>query len=517
MPLAGLLLAALSACSGTGRLENLSYSQDRTLDMFESAFGHVQAHFIEPIGMDTIALAGLNRLSVVDGRMQVTADSDSLFLLKEGRQVARFIRPDSNDRLAWASVTTDVVESSRRSSPVSAGATPEEIYTALMEGLVSQLDQYSRYEDARHAKNQRETRDGFGGIGVTIGSADGRTVVVQTIPGGPAAAAGLEANDVLTHADGKPLAGLNALSVAELLRGRVGSKVVIDARKSGGSVTARYAIERVYIVPPTVFGRLEHGVGVIQIQTFNRRTSADLEKEVERLEKLQNGRLSGLVLDLRNNPGGRLDQAVQSADLFLDSGPVIITRGRHPAANSAFTADSYQIAEGVPLAILTNGRSASASEMVAASLQDRGRAVVVGSTSHGKGSVQNLQEMPNGGELIVTWSRMLAPSGYIIDGLGVLPNICTSAASDNVGLAQLPEDHDRLVRHFQDWRRYDRVDPGLASTLRRTCPPSFEAPEGDLRLAAGVLLEPSAYATALSPSIRPPGIAKAVAGGAVRS
>lgn len=505
-----LAIGLLSACSGTG-VGDAIYSRDRAEDMFESAYGHIEAHFIDPIGMDTIALAGLTRLSVIDGRMLVVSDPDGIILLKEGEEVERFARPDRLDRSGWAGVTADVVERSRQVSPVSAATPPEEIYTALMEGMVSPLDQYSRYEDARKANSQREARNGFGGLGVTIRSVDGQTTVVETLPDTPAFDSGLASGDILTHADGKPLAGLTPLDVVEILRGRIGSSVVVDVKKATTGITQRFTMERVEIVPPTVLGQMAHGVGVIRIRTFNRRTAADLEDEVERLEDLQGGKLTGLVLDLRNNPGGLLDQAVQSADLFLSAGPVISTRGRHPAANSVFAADSYQIAEGVPLAVLTNSRSASASEMLAAALQDRGRAVVIGSTSHGKGSVQNLQAMPNGGELIITWSRMHAPTGYLLDGLGVLPNICTSVTLPasrqteySMSLARLRADQDRLTRQFQDWRRYDQVDLGLAGTLRRTCPPSPNAPDSDLSLAAKVLLQPAAYALALSPSLRAP-------------
>ena len=512
-----LAFGLLGACSGTGNLDK-TYSRDSTQDMFDSAYGHVQAHFIDPIGMDTIALAGLSRLSVIDGRMLVRSDADGVILLKEGVEVQRFPRPPGFDRAGWADVTADVVERSRQVSPVSAATPREEIYTALMEGMVSPLDQYSRYEDARIAGSQREARNGFGGLGVTIRSEDGQTTVVETLPDTPASDAGLQRGDILTHADGKPLSGLTPLDVVELLRGRIGSSVTVDVTKAETGITQRLTMERVEIVPPTVLGQLAHGVGVIRIRTFNRRTAVNLEDEVERLAGLQGGKLTGLVLDLRDNPGGLLDQAVQSADLFLSTGPVISTRGRHPAANSVFTADSYQIAEGVPLAILTNSRSASASEMLAAALQDRGRAVVIGSTSHGKGSVQNLQEMPNGGELIITWSRMHAPSGYLLDGLGVLPNICTSPAlpaldhaESSASVARLQADQDRLTRQFQDWRRYDRIDLGLAGTLRRTCPPSAEAPDTDLNLAAKVLLQPAAYALALSPGLRPPGTVRAQA------
>lgn len=497
-----LVFGLLGGCAGTSGSGERDYSHEQTRDMFEVAYGHVQERFIERLPMETIALAGLSGLSVIDGRMQVTPRDGSILLLKEGQEVQRFAWPETNDGESWAAVTADVVDRARQASPVSAAALPEEIYSAVMDAVVGTLDQYSRYEGAVSANNQQQSRNGFGGIGVIIRTENDQTTVVETLPDTPAAAAGLQAGDQITHADGKPLVGLSPQQVAQHLRGKVGTNVVIDVLKAAAGTSARVSIVRAPIVPLTVLGRLEQGVVIIRIRSFNRRTAADLEDEIEQLETLQGGPLPGLVLDLRNNPGGLLDQAVQAADLFLRSGPVITTRGRHPAANSAFAADSYQIAKNVPIVILTNGRSASASEMLAASLQDRGRAVVIGSASHGKGSVQNLQEMPNGGELAITWSRMHSPAGYVLDGLGVLPNICTSKPFKNDAVGMLHYEQDRLARQFQDWRRYDRVDLGLAGTLRRNCPASFETLASDLDLAAKILLAPSIYRLALAPSVK---------------
>ena len=223
-----------------------------------------------------VALAGLNRLSVIDGRMLVTSDAGSVSLLKEGAEVQRFARPDPLDRAGWADITAVVVERSRQVSPVSGATPPDEIYTALMEGMVRPLDPYSRYEDARKASNQREARNGFGGIGVTIRSVDGQTTVIEALQDTPAAAAGLAAGDILTHADGTPLAGLTPLAVVEQLRGRVGTTVTLDVEKAATGASERVVLERVHIVPPTVVASLAHGVGVIRIRTFNQRTAADL-------------------------------------------------------------------------------------------------------------------------------------------------------------------------------------------------------------------------------------------------
>jgi len=257
-------------------------------------------------------------------------------------------------------------------------------------------------------------------------------------------------------------------------------------------------LRRSHVVPQTVEASLEDGLAVLRIASFNRNTTRDLEREYLRLARQ---RTDGMIIDLRGNPGGLLDQAVLAADLFLDDGVVISTFGRHPAASSVFTADLREIAQGVPMAILINGRSASAAELMAAALQDRGRAVVIGTTTHGKGTVQNLSRLPNGGELLITWSRIHAPSGYILDGLGVLPSICTAGPAPLDSRAALSARLDAFAVHSVRWQRYDHVDPPLAAALRADCPSKTEQPESDLELAKRLLRDPMLYARSLRPTL----------------
>jgi len=498
---AGLLL---QSCTSTNREQDVdAFSKDHAEQMFEAAYSNVQARYIEAVGVDTLALAGFDGLHSIDPRLTVIADASSVSFYNGKRELERLARPAPQDSSGWAALTAQVLDRSVASSSTAGIASTEELYSALMNGIVDKLDRYSRYESARDAGSQRAVRDGFGGVGVTIRATGEETRVMEVLPGSPAADAGVEQDDVITQADGHPLTGLLPEDVIERLRGPIGSIVVLDLlRGSSSTENIRVAIRRAHIVPPSVVGKLRDGVAVLRIRGFNRYTASDFEEELEHLEDLANGRLSGIVLDLRNNPGGLLDQAVEMADLLLDNGPMIFTRGRHPAANSAFTADSHELAEGVPVVILINGYSASASEMLAAALQARGRAVLIGSTTHGKGSVQNLQRMPNGGELLITWSRMYTPTGYVLDGLGVLPNICTSKDGMENQSAGLALDPARLGRQFRDWYRYDHVDIGLAETLRRACPASMEAPESDLTLALELLRNGAAYKSALAPSVK---------------
>jgi carboxyl-terminal processing protease len=502
-PIACLTGLLLTGCGtfGTGGTSDV-YSDAQTQAMFEGAYSHVQQRYIEPVNTDSLALAGLARLHDIDSHLNVVRRENAVVLLSDNRELGRFPTPDAVDSRGWAEVTAGVLKSSRAASAAAASARPEDLYMAMMSGVVGLLDPYSRYEGAEIAGDHRAARSGFGGVGITIKTENDRTVIVEVLPESPAASSPLAAGDIITHVDGTGIAGLKPEAVVQRLRGPSGTTVVLDILHRDQPRPERVAIVRSHIVPPTVIGRLERGgVALVRLRSFNSQTAIDLEHEIDRLERLHDERLRGLVLDLRNNPGGLLDQAVQIADLFLSYGPVITTRGRHPASNSAFAADTYEIARGVPMAILINGRSASASEMLAAALQDRGRAVIVGSATHGKGSVQNLQRMPNGGELIITWSRMYAPSGYVIDGLGILPNVCTSGAPGGNPIAKLLAVQDALHKQFRDWHRYDRVDLKLAGILRSNCPASDETNEVDEELATQIVLEPRAYRLALSPAI----------------
>ena len=207
---------------------------------------------------------------------------------------------------------------------------------------------------------------------------------------------------------------------------------------------------------------------------------------------MQGLRFKGVVLDLRGNPGGLLKRAVQVADLFLSGGLIISTQGRHPDSIEIYEADAIDVLQGRPLVVLLNGGSASAAEIVAAALQDRGRAVVVGSSSYGKGTVQSVQHLPNNGEITITWSRLIAPSGYAFHGLGVRPSICTSGVKDamNRGADLVEGDGQKLMRH---WRNVDIEDRQGRQKLRSSCPPDDSKKRIDMAIGRNIILDTSLY------------------------
>ncbi|MCA8929320.1 MAG: PDZ domain-containing protein [Alphaproteobacteria bacterium] len=473
--------------------------------MFADAYGHIQDRYIEPVAIGPLAMAGLKQLLATqnDPSLRLQVVGTKVVLMAQGAKLAEFARPDRHDAKGWARVTADAIERAAAVEPGLRAEPAEAIYQEVFDGALALLDPFSRYASAEAAAQQRAAREGFDGLGISIQTVDGVTRVVEVMEGTPAQGGGLEVGDVITHVDGHPLAGLDSTAVIERLRGPAGSLAVLDLRRPVPGQPRppprilQVKVRRAHVVPVTVHTRLDGNLAVIRISSFNRNTTRDLERQYRQLPI---GRVRGLILDLRDNPGGLLDQAVLTADLFLDSGVVISTFGRHPAASSVFIADRHRIAAGLPIVLLTNGGSASSAEMLAASLQDRGRAVVVGTVTHGKGSVQNLARLPNGGELVITWSRLHAPSGYILDGLGVLPTVCTAAANKNGNAEPIAARLDDYAMQAPRWQRYNHVDPALAATLRAACPAGPADEARDMELAKNLLRHPALYRRALRPA-----------------
>ncbi len=284
-----------------------------------------------------------------------------------------------------------------------------------------------------------------------------------------------------------------------LVRGPIGVAVAVSIRRDGVDPFT-VAIERAEIVPTTVYFEDDKGLPRFRVTAFSRNTAESLAEEITKAEA-RTGGLPGIVLDLRGNPGGYLTQAIEVADMFLDAGVVVATHGRHPASSNNYRAHMGAVAKEKPLVLLIDGRSASASELLAAALVDAGRAAAVGSVTYGKGSIQNLEELANGGELIITWSRMHAPSGYLLDGLGVLPTVCTVGAYG--GADAVIREARRNTSTAASWRAYRQPNKPEAERLRRACPKSELGGDADIAVARRLLEDRGAYEAALSPKRNP--------------
>ena len=302
----------------------------------------------------------------------------------------------------------------------------KDLIEAAIDGMLTSLDPHSSYLSPDDAAAMRvQTRGEFGGLGIEVTQEEGFVKVVSPIDGTPADAAGIEAGDFITHVDGESMLGLTLDTAVEKMRGPVGSEIVITVVREGESEPFDVSIIRDTIELQAVRARTEGDTVVLRVTTFNDKTYPNLAdklaEEVENLGGMDN--VNGFVIDLRNNPGGLLSQAIKVSDAFLDVGEIVSTRGRVAEDGDRFNATPGDLAEGKPIVVLINGGSASASEIVAGALQDHRRAIVVGTKSFGKGSVQTIMPLRGDGAMRLTTARYYTPSGRSIQALGVSPDI----------------------------------------------------------------------------------------------
>ena len=329
----------------------------------------------------------------------------------------------------------------------------KDLIEAAIDGMLTSLDPHSSYLSADDAAKMRvQTRGEFGGLGIEVTQQEGFVKVVSPIDGTPADAAGMEAGDFITHVDGQSLLGLTLDEAVGMMRGPVGSEIVITVVREGEDEPFDVSIIRDTIKLTAVRARTEGDTVVLRITTFNDQTYPNLvdglEKQVTEAGGMEN--INGIVLDLRNNPGGLLNQAIRVSDAFLEKGEIVSTRGRYSKDSERYTAKPGDLADGKPIVVLINGGSASASEIVAGALQDHRRAIVVGTRSFGKGSVQTVMPLRGEGAMRLTTSRYYTPSGRSIQALGVSPNIIVEQPKRKS--AETEEEESRRNRSEADLR-----------------------------------------------------------------
>jgi carboxyl-terminal processing protease len=299
----------------------------------------------------------------------------------------------------------------------------QELIESAIRGMLASLDPHSSYLDPKSFQNMRvQTKGEFGGLGIEVTMENGLVKVVSPIDDTPAFRAGVQAGDLISHLDGEPVLGLTLAEAVEKMRGPVNTDLVLTLRRPNRE-PFDVTITRDVITVQSVRSRLEDDVGYLRITAFNEQTSPGLDEAVEQLTEQAGGSLKGFVLDLRNNPGGLLDQAIAVSDAFLNAGEIVSTRGRHPDDAQRYNAREGDLANGLPIIVLINGGSASASEIVAGALQDHGRAIIMGTRSFGKGSVQTIIPLSGSGAMRLTTSRYYTPSGTSIQATGIEPDI----------------------------------------------------------------------------------------------
>ncbi|MBU58190.1 MAG: peptidase S41 [Alcanivorax sp.] len=335
----------------------------------------------------------------------------------------------------------------------------KELIQAAIRGMLMELDPHSAYLTPDQFEDLQSTTSGeFGGLGLEVTMEDGFVKVVAPIDDSPASRAGIQAGDLILKIDDTFTKGIGLADAVELMRGEAGTKVTLSVLSEGDEKPRPVTLERDRIQVESVKSEtLEPGYGYLRVSQFQSRTGQDAKAALEQL--IAKGDLKGLVLDLRNNPGGVLGGAVEVADLFLDEGLVVYTQGRDPASRNDYEASAGDLLDGLPLVVLVNGGSASASEIVAGALQDQGRAVVVGTRTFGKGSVQTVLPISGDNALKLTTARYYTPDGRSIQAEGIEPDIPVQVSSVELLKDQRPREAD-LPHHLLNQAQKEALEKG---------------------------------------------------------
>ncbi|HZU90395.1 MAG TPA: S41 family peptidase [Stellaceae bacterium] len=481
---------------------------DARARLFALALQDIGDIYIEPVSDRRLVLFGLANLSRLDRNLAVvetpaSENRTALALTYRDRQLALFSPPADNDGIGWGKVMSQAIAAARAASPIVAAHADERIEDVVFDGMTDALDRFSRYSAPAAARAERTTLEGFSGIGITLEEGNGGFSVGAVLPQSPAARAGVEPGDRIVAIDGHPTAGRPRAEIVGRLHGPLASTVELTVYRPALGRERSLAIRRELVVPPTVAAAEQDGVAIFHITGFSRDTTERLAADLVRAAHRPGPGLRGIVLDLRGDPGGLLEQAAEVSNLFIARGPIAATIGRNPASRQLFAASGAAVAPAVPIVALIDGGSASAAEIVAAALQDARRAVVVGSASYGKGTVQTVLPLPNGGELTLTWALLVRPSGYLLDGHGVIPDVCTSGLAENrrslpTVLARL-----RAAPAPAQAAMPAPLDEAAWRRLRRACPARTDGRNLDLGVAERLLADPDLYRDALASSRRP--------------
>lgn len=497
-------LIIIVGCAASAPSEPPVASSSLTKEMFETGFEDIDTYYITKPDLDNLAMAGLQQLTSLDPDVATVQIGSQINLDVHQQLVESFpIAPDLQSQ-QWGKLVAKVTQKAVNTSDKLQKTPPENIYEAVLTGVVSKLDPFSRYANARKADDNRASRDGFGGLGITISVEDASVRIVSVLHYTPAERMGLKRDDLILTIDGKSVQGLAQNDVINLLRGPIDSKVVLGISRPTGdpsNPSARQNMDvtlvRAHVVPETVAYHREGDVAYIRIYSFNAETGKSFKHALYDAQSEIGPRLVGYVLDLRDNLGGLVDQAVAVSNLLLSSGHIVSTRGRNPDSHQIFEATGNDLTGGKPVVVMIDGNSASAAEIVTAALQDNDRAVVVGSNSYGKGTVQIIRPMPNHGELTLTWARYHAPSGYTLHHLGVLPTICTVGKHDvDALLKELSEGHLPAVP-TEKRNNVNPDDTAALEALRKTCPAETDDDPINLELAKRLLAQPALFSEAV--------------------
>jgi len=497
------VLAAWLWCGAA--LAQPAYPRELAQAVLSDSFAVILERHLDPVSAADLAVWTLRGLEAIDPSLKAQQSAGTLLL--SGRNGVIGARPlptppaDLAPELAAlpaAIAVAALFEAAWRRSVALQRAGPASMLRNGFDELFNHLDPYSRYLGPEDAAAARSRRIGRSALGLTLGNGGRRGIPVTAVaPGSAAALAGLRVGDRLLAIDGETLLGGGAEAASVLLEGPEGSTLTLGLQRRGRGFEA--TLLRAATPPETLRAERRDGILWLRLEGFSNATDRRL---TQLLTEAQRGALPrGIVLDLRGNRGGLLTQAVAVASAFLNDGLVAATEGRVAAAVRGYAAAGPDVTSGLPLVVLIDGRTASAAEIVAAALADRRRAVVIGSATQGKGLIQLVLPLADGGELLVSWSRVLAPDGWPIQDFGVLPSLCTSLGADALAadLAALRGGTAPMAPVLARLRAARA--PAVASevaTLRSACPPA-EGRDSDLAAARALIEAPEAMRAAMVP------------------
>jgi carboxyl-terminal processing protease len=466
--------------------------------VFSAALSFAAPRTLDPATPRDLALWGLQGISAMDPALDVDLHAGRLRLTLGGTTLYDRPAPSIDDAAGWGEAASAVESAAIGASAHLRAAGTQRLIQEFFDEMFNHLDPYSRYEPPAPAEAERTKLSVDAGAGLGLVARGGAVVVGDVVPDGPGQLAGLRVGDRVIAIDGKRPRASHLDQARAWLSGPEGTEVTVRVRGLDG--IARMAFVTLDFVPPeTVFYERDGALLLIRISSFTSNTAERLSEALE-AGLAATPPPAAIVVDLRGNRGGLLRQAVTSVALLADHGVIASTAGRAPEATHDWRIEGGDLTHGLPLVILVDGRSASAAEIMAAALADLGRAVVVGSSTLGKGLVQTITRLPDGGELFVTWSRVLAPLGWPIQSLGVLPQVCTSAGPEATARALDDLEDGKLdMKPALDSARAARAPVPAARTLsiRAACPAAEGDDELDLQAARFLVEHPAAYRAAL--------------------
>lgn len=454
---------------------------------------------LEPHSSRDFTLWGLGCLTALDPTLTFDSRGTNIQLLAGPQPLLSRPAPPADSVDDWARLATDFLEAARTHSAAVRSAERDDLLQAFFDELFNHLDPYSRYIGPSSASTDREARTGGeADAGITLAQSGQHIVVSAINANGPAWTSEIDTGDRIIAVNGQLTAGQSIATVTDWIRGPEDSALVLRLLSPGRRRAHTVTLRRSKVPPETVFAFASGPIVVLRVTAFSSDTAEEMSQYLD--QATQDKNLRGLIIDLRGNRGGVLQQAVTAAALLLDHGVAAVTSGRDPQSNHIWAVQGGDMTNGLPIAVLVDGRTASAAEILAAALADHRRAVVIGSATLGKGLVQTVAQLPDEGELFVTWSRVIAPLHWPLQGLGVMPQICTSLGEADTNHALHTLASGKLANQAaitaSRAARYPLSVPSILA-IRKACPAAL-GNDRDISVARDLINHPAWYKTAIT-------------------